>query len=252
MIFQSHMAISSRISSAELESQVSNRFVGKWIQVCLADAPGLNYIPGNPGDDGILLGAEVDGTTVSSYSRRVIGYAPGDVSTYTDDGIALATKAAIFEHDGLGDPIDFTHVFLVWAVDPVATLGANTSGPSTANDGDYTANFPVSTTGNGSGMLVNITVANGGAALTDYTLTVVNGGGYYAPGDTLTVAGADLVSAGVTDEVTDLVFSVGTIISNPEANNVISVSRMTSPVTLSNGQQAGFYFNLKQFGYYEV
>ena len=88
------MAISAKVSAIELEDQVRNRFVDHYLEAILINLPGADYVPGDPGMDAMLLAGEVPLGT-GGYRRQVIKYTTGDVSTYTDDGIALSNKAAV-------------------------------------------------------------------------------------------------------------------------------------------------------------
>ena len=245
------MSITAKISSTEIENQITDRFVGSWFEVALLDSSGFLYEPGVTSEADTMI-HEVDATLYPSYSRQTFAYAPGDVSTYTDDGVGLNTKAAIFGHDGATDAFTFTHTVLLWGEDNVSAIAPVVSAPSLATDGVYETVFPVLTTGSGVGMSVRLSVTNGGANPVDYTLVINGAGKGYAPGDELRVSGIDLVNAGVTSEQTDIVFSVDTVTSAPNSTKIISVAKLANTATLSNGQQAGFYFNLKQFGYYQV
>ena len=141
------MAIAAKISSTELTSQVSERFIGNSFEARLISASGTTYEPGLTNDASFLAFEATIGT--GGYQRQVISYAPGDLTSYTDDGVALATKATVFAHDGGASSIDFSHAALVWSTGNALTLSAVSTAPSAAIDGTYT-NIPVSsTTGSG-------------------------------------------------------------------------------------------------------
>ena len=245
------MSITAKVSSTEIENQIADRFVGSWYEVALLNSSGFLYEPGVTSEED-TMSHEVDPVLFPSYSRQTFTYTQDDVSTYTDDGVGLNTKAAIFEHDGATDAFAFTHVVLLWGESNVSGITAATSAPSVATDGVYDTVFPTVSSGGGTGMTVRLSVTNSGATPSDYTVVLNGAGKGYTPGDELRVAGLDLINAGVTSEDTDIVFSVDTVTSAPNTNKIISVAKLANTATLSNGQQAGFYFNLKQFGYYQV
>lgn len=245
------MAIAAKISSSELTAQVTDRFVGNSFEVRLINATGTSYEPGIT-DDATFLTFEVPIGT-GGYQRQVISYGSGDVSTYTDDGVALTTKATIFAHDGGATTTDFSHAALVWSTGNALTLSAVGTAPSAAVDGTYT-NIPVgTTTGSGVGLTVDLTVTNSGAASTDYAVSIVSAGYDYVAADAVvftegTLAGLGIVSAGAGD----LALTVDTVNTPSNAGEILSVAQTTSSVVLSGGNEAVFYWNLKQFGYYSV
>ena len=240
------MAIAAKISSAELTAQVTDRFVDQYFEARLINAPGITYEPGITNDN-TFLGFEVaEGT--GGYGRQVLKYRSGDVSAYSDDGVALATKATVFAQDGGTTAIPFTHVALVWSQGNVATLGTPTSEPATGNNGTY-SNVPQdSTSGVGKGFTVNIGVSGG--SVFSY---VINSAGYdYTDTDTITISSATLQGLGITTESTDLIIPVATVSSGSIAGQVLAVAQTSSAVSLTGGNEAAFYWNLKQFGYYSV
>ena len=245
------MSIAAKISSAELTAQVTNRFVGQYFEARLINAPGVTYEPGIT-VDATFLGFEVAIGT-GGYDRQVIGYISGDVSNYSDDGVALTTKATIFAQDGSATSIPFTHAALVWSSGNVSTLAAVGTAPSAGVDGTYT-NIPIdSTNGTGRGLTVDLTITNSGASPSDYSLSVVNSGYDYQSGDVLSILEGTLAGLGaVTAGAGPLGFSVGTVNSPSNAGSLLSVARTSSSVNLTAGNEAIFYWNLKQFGYYSV
>ena len=163
------MAIAAKISSTELVDQVLDRFVGKYLEARLIDAAGTAYLPGDTSDSQ-FLGFEVP-LERGGYRRQVIGFSGGDVLGYSDDGVALSTRATVFAHDGSSTSIDFSHVVLCWSGGNVTTLNYD-SNPTAGDsvDGTYT-NVPIdSTIGTGNSMVVDITVSNNG---TDWDCTIV-------------------------------------------------------------------------------
>ena len=240
------MAIAAKISSAELTAQVTDRFVDQYFEARLINAPGITYEPGITNDT-TFLGFEVaEGT--GGYGRQVLKYRSGDVSAYSDDGVALATKATVFAQDGGGTAIPFTHVALVWSQGNVATLGTPVTEPATGNNGTY-SNVPQdSTSGSGKGFTVNIGVSGG--SIFSY---VINSAGYgYADTDTITISNATLLGLGITSEADEITLNVGTVSAAANAGQVLAVAQTSSAVSLTAGNEAAFYWNLKQFGYYNV
>ena len=161
------MTIAAKVSAAELVAQVTDRYVDQYYEGILLDAPSVTYQPGITVDADFLLNEVSPG--LGGYTRQVIKYVSGDVGTYADDGVALATKATIFAHDGSGDVLDFTHAALIKGQGNVQTLGANTGSPTAGVDGTYT-NVPLITSGSGIGLTVDLTITNSGAALGDYEI----------------------------------------------------------------------------------
>lgn len=242
------MAIAAKISSAELTAQVTNRFVNKYYEARLIYAPGTSYIPGTTNDATFLANEVVAGT--GGYERQVIGYVGGDVSAYSDDGVALATKATIFAHDGGGTAMQFSHAALVDANGVVTAFSAVSGAPTAGVDGTYT-DLPVTTAGSGIGLTADLTIQNSGAAPTDYILTIKKPGYGYVATDTLTIPEATLVAAGaVAASAGGLGFTVSTAYTSSE--QLLAVAQTTSTVSLTGGNETVFYWNLKQFGYYSV
>lgn len=245
------MAIAAKISSDELTAQVTQRFDGAVLEARLINAPGVSYIPGTT-DDANFLSFEVAAGT-GGYARQVISYNAGDVSVYSDDGVALTQRATVFTQDGSATSIDFSHVALVWGSGNALSLGAVSSAPSAGVNGTYT-NIPISSTsGSGTGLAVNLTISNAGASTTDYAVTIQNAGSGYAVSDTVTIADGTLAGLGaITGGAGNLTFSVATISNQTNANSILGVAQTSSAVVLGGGNQAAFYWNLKQFGFYST
>jgi hypothetical protein len=245
------MAIAAKISSTELTAQVTDRFSGKYLEARLIDASGTTYEPGIT-VDATFLGFEVTAGT-GGYKRKVINYIPSDVSNYSDDGVGLTTKATIFAHDGGSTSIDFSHAALVWSLGNVLTLGSVGTAPSAGVDGTYT-NIPIDTTDNsGIGLTVDLTITNSGASASDYALTVNYPGYNYAAADVLTILEGTLSGLGaVVAGAGNLALTVATANTPTNAGNILAVAQTSSDVVLTAGNEAVFYWNLKQFGYYSV
>lgn len=245
------MALAAKISAAELSAQVTSRFQDQYFEARLINAPGVSYAPGTT-DDAAFLAQELTLGT-GGYARQSFYYTVADVATYSDGGVGLAQKATIFAHDGSATTMDFTHVALVWSTGNVTAISANpTTAPSAAADGTYTG-IPIdSTSGTGVGGTVDLVVINSGATAADYAITIAKPGYNYAATDTVTItegtlAGLGIVSAGAGD----LVATVDTINEPANAGSLLSVAQTTNAVVLGAGNEAAFYWNLKQYGYYE-
>jgi hypothetical protein len=242
------MAIAAKISPAELTAQVTNRFVGKYYEARLIYAPGTSYIPGTTNDATFLSNEVAAGT--GGYVRQVISYTGGDVSAYSDDGVALTTKATVFAQDGGATAISFSHVALVEGNGNVTALAANSGAPTAGVNGTYT-DLPTVTGGSGTGLTVDLTITNSGAASTDYALTIKQAGHGYAASDSIQVQEAALVAAGaVAASAGNITTTASTVYSSSQ--QLLSVAQTPSTVNLNGGNETVFYWNLKQFGFYTV
>lgn len=243
------MAIAAKISSAELTSQVSSRFVGRSLEARLINAPGTAYLPGDTNDTN-FLGFEVP-LGIGGYKRQGISFASGDVLAYSDDGVALNTRATVFAQDGSATAIDFSHVALCWSSGNVTDLTV-TSPPLAADsvDGTYT-NVPVdTTTGTGNSLVLDITVSDSGST---WNAVVSNVGSGYSASDLVTVSEGTLAGIGAIQAgAGDLVISIDGVTSDAEAGQILSVAQTSSAVSLNGGNEAVFYWNIKQFGYYNT
>jgi len=243
------MAITAQISSDEVTAQVTNRFVNQYFEGRLINAPGTIYEPGFTVDASFLSFEVPLGT--GGYQRQTISYAPGDVTTYADSGVGLASKATIFAHDGVGADISFSHAVLVWSGGNVLTLGGLDSHPTSGVDGTYT-NIPVDvTSGTGVGMTFNLTITNSGASSSDYALTIARAGYGYADGDLLGISEGVLAGIGAVAGGAGGLGTTAATTNNPSnAGQVLCVGATTSDVILTAGNEAVFYWNLKQFGFF--
>ena len=242
------MTIAAKVSSAELTAQVTNRFEDKYLEGRLINATGTSYIPGTT-DDAAFLGFEVAAGT-GGYVRQVFKYETADILAYSDDGVPLNRKATIFAQDGGETSIDFSHVALCWSSGNVLTLNPTVTAPSAGVDGTYT-NIPTTTSGSGTGLLVDLTITNSGAAATDYVLTVQHAGSGYAAADSITIADGVLAGLGaITGGAGSLGTTVATVNMDANAGNLVTVAETASPVVLTGGNEAVFYWDLKMFGFY--
>ena len=245
------MALAAKISAAELSAQVANRFQDQYFEARLINAPGVSYTPGTTDDATFLAGEVAIGT--GGYRRQTFNYSLADIATYSDGGVGLAQKATVFAQDGTSTVIDFTHVALVWSSGNASALaGTLAAAPTAGNDGSYTS-IPVdSTSGSGVGLTLDITVANSGAAASDYTVTINSPGYGYAAADTVTIDDATLAGAGViATGAGPLTVAIDTVNVASNAGDLLSVAQTTNAVVLADGNEAVFYWNLKQYGYYE-
>lgn len=236
------MSIFAKISSAELDDQVRTRFEDSYFEILLVNSAGT-YTPGTTVDATFLLDEVTAGT--GGYERQVIGYTAGDVNAYADDGIGLTTKAAVFAHDSSGNTITFNHVVQVWGSGEVLTLGSIVE-PTNQVDGTYT-NIPAdAVSATGTGLTVDLVIASN--AFSSFT---INQAGYgYTAADTFQITEATLIALGATTAGSGPVtFSAATVYGPTNAGDVVSVAPTASPVVLSGGNEAVFYYNLKQFGF---
>ena len=245
------MSLAARISPAELYAQVSDRFAGAYLEARLINAPGTAYLPGTT-DDTEFLSFEV-ASGLGGYTRQVISYTQGDVTNYADDGVGLSTRATVFAHDGVGSVIEFSHVALVWSQGNAVGLDTPVATPTSAVDGTYT-NIPIdSSSFDGEGMTVNLTVSNSGSAATDYALTIIKSGSGYVNGESLVIEDGTLAGIGaIQPGAGPLVASVNGTIDQTNFGQILAVAETSAPVQLTAGNEAAFYWNLKQFGFYNV
>jgi hypothetical protein len=235
------MAITAKISAAEISAQVDQRFVNKYIEGILINANGVAYSPGTT-VDATFLSFEV--AQAHGYERQVFVYQGQDQTAFTDDGVGLATKGTIFTHDGSANAIEFTHSALVWGTGNVAALDAATTDPTTGVDGVYT-DLPTVTDGAGTGLTVDLTVANN-----VFVFSPSRFGRNYQTGDSVTVLEATMEQAGAIAAGEGLAqMLVGTVSSNTEAGQLITVAPLDSQVTLDAGNEAAFYWDFKLFGF---
>jgi hypothetical protein len=239
------MAIRAKISAGELTRQVTSSYVGETFEVLLINSPGTSYQPGFT-DDASFAANEV--AQIGGYRRQTLTFAASDITSYSDGGVALATKAAVFAHDGGGSTYTFSHVVLARGDGNVQSLDTLVSSkPAGGVDGSYTS-LPVVTTGSGIGLTVNLTVANSGIALTDWLVTIEDPGYGYVQGDSLAVTDAVLSAAGaIVQGAGQISFAIATV--SDGQGEFVSVAPSTNNVVMSDGNEAVFYFNLKQFGY---
>ena len=235
------MAIQAVVSANEISKQVLARFDGAFFEGRLINAPAITYTPGITNDTTFLANEVTIG--LGGYQRQVIGYVAGDVSVFSDGGVALIQKATVFSHDDSVDSITFTHAALVESTGNVLTTAIPTLEPSPTNDGTYEAIPTVTLTGTGVGLKINIT-----SSANVVTVTINNAGYDYAPGDSIRVEESTLVAAGAgLTGCGDLEFLVDTV--KTEAETVFAVAKTANQVVLGGGNQAVFYWNTKLFNF---
>lgn len=235
------MAIVASVSAQELSAQVNARFVNKYVEAALINAPGIQYTPGTTVDATFAAFEVAAGT--GGYKRQVFSYAPADLTGYADEGVALATKATVFPHDGSATAIDFTHAVLLWGDGNVVSLDAPSVDPSAGVDGIYT-DLPTTTTGSGSGLTVDLAVNNN-----IFVFTPSQYGRGYAAADTVTVLEATMEAAGaISAGAGQADMDIANVSDNLEAGQIISVAAPTSAVVLDSGNEAAFYWDVKLFG----
>jgi hypothetical protein len=240
------MAIAASISSTELTAQVTNRFSTKTFEAVLINAPSTTYQPGVT-NDATFLSNEVAYLT-GGYQRQVFTYLAGDVSAYTDGGVALGTKVAIFSHDNSATPMAFSHVALLWGLGNATALGSNTVKPASGVNGTYT-NLPTVSSGSGKGLTVNLTVTGAGGTLANWALTIAKPGYGYAAAESVQILNGTLLSAGaIASGITgSLTFPVSTVTTG--GGQILCVAKTSTTVSLNGGNQAAFNFNLKHYGF---
>jgi len=245
------MTIAAKVSPTELTDQVTSRFVGRYLEARLINAPGVPYVPGTT-DEAVFLGFEVS-EGLGGYARAVIKFNADDVLAYSDAGVALGTKATIFAQDGSATAIDFSHVALVWSGGNVTGLNTPSAAPDSGVDGTYlSVPFDSVASGTGSGLKVDIAVSNGGATPADWVITPSSPGTGFFVDEVLTINNGTLAGIGATTGSGDLVFSVAATDVNPDNGNILAVAQTSSAARLAGGNEAVFYWNLKQFGFYSV
>lgn len=249
------MTIAAKVSATEITNILSDRYVDQYFEARLIDLPAYTYDPSVSGEDATLLAGEVPIGT-GGYARAILSYSNSDVGAYADGGVAMNQKATVFAHDGGATPLTFSHIALVWSTGNALTLGAVSAAPASATTttSAYT-NIPIdSTSGSGVGLTVDLEVTNAGAATTDYVLTLNKPGYGYAASDTVTISNGTLAGLDASIGAGDLTFPVATVYTPTiaTAGDLFTSVKTASAVNLTDGNEAAFYWNLKQFGFYSA
>lgn len=258
------MTIPAKISAYEVTAQIQDRFVSKYLEGILVNAPGVSYTPGLTSDSNFLSSEVTIGA--GGYDRAVFRYLPDDVSGYADSGVGLNRKGTIFAHDGSSTPINFTHAVLVWGTGNTEAVEAFSILPTLGNSGTYEG-LVTETDGNGVGLTFNLTVTEtvtedelddegnvitpGGEDVTTFTWQIASAGRNYQVGDEVTINPNVMQLAGVTNEISDggaqtVIFEVS---DNPDAGQIVAVAKTQTPVILDGGNEAAFYWDVKTFGF---
>ena len=272
------MTIAAKVSAAELDAQVRASFENKWFEVALINSAAPYDIENDVWNEGNTAGGtniysfELDGLggtkaaagagTANGYGRRAFEYVAANVQGYNDKGIPLARKTTVFSHNGYGTgDFTFTHAVLLHSGNGHATaLGAVTANPTgsaafTATGVREYKNLPV-TGGSGQGLTIDLQILNTGTNSTDWVVTLVNPGTGYTASDSVTVPEDTLQSALNNNGGTltgGLTFPITTVNAAAAAaggtRDIVAVAKTDSAVTLTAGNEAVFYWDLKLFGY---
>lgn len=209
------MSIAAAIGSVELRQIVAARYAGFSFQVALVNSPGTVYNPSSTVTRTFMANEIVVNT--AGYARQTISYSSGDIQAYTDEGIPLARKAATFSHDDSATTYSFTHVVLLRPAIVTASISGTTMTVSAVSSGTLAIGQVLTGTG--------VTAGTGITAL---------GTGTGSTG-TYTVSASQTVSS-----------------TTITAAEIVSVAPLANAATMSDGYDAVFYFDLKQFGYYQT
>lgn len=237
------MSIASKISSTEITQQLTDFYVDNYFEIALVNSPGTTYEPGVTNDATFMANEVTYGT--AGYSRQVISYSSGDIAAYADKGMALARKAAIFDHDAGATALSFSHIAVLRGQGNILTLNTPSSTPTNAVDGTY-PNLTTYASSNGKSATLDLVVSSSG---TVFTVTLNKVGYNYTATETLNILESDLINAGVCG-VGDgnLTTTVATVTTG--GGTVYSVSKPATTVNLTDGNQAVMYFDIKHFGFY--
>lgn len=209
------MSIAAAVGTEELKRIVESQYAGTTFQVALVNSAGTVYTPGTTVTRTFMADEVTDGT--AGYGREDITYAVADVQAYTDEGIPLARKAATFTHDDSATTYQFTHVVLLRPAIVTAAISGTTMTVSAVTSGTLAIGQVLTGTG--------VTAGTGITALG----TGTGGTGTYTVSTSQTVASTTITAA-----------------------EIVSVAPLASQATMSDGYEAVFYFDLKQFGYYQT
>lgn len=234
------MTLASKISSAEINKQLTDQYVDKYFEVALVNSPGAEYTPAVTNDTTFMASEVALGT--AGYARKVITYVSGDKAAYADKGMALARKAVIFEHNLSATTLAFSHIVILRGNGNILSFSTPTTTPTGAVNGTYN-NLPTSTLDGGVGARVNLTISG-----STFTVTPAYAGYAYSTADLLTIQEADLVAAGaISTGGGVLVVPVNQVTTG---GSIYSVSKPNSTVNLTDGNQAVIYIDIKHYGFY--
>ena len=246
------MTISAKVAGTELQDGMNSRFGGAYFEAVLLNASGVSYDPGNDDTQNSTFISTYEAPSSGGYERQVIGWDVLSAGAYSDDGVAMPQRTVVFEQDGSANNIVFTHMALVWGSGNITALSTATGIPGGGDNGTY-LNLPATGSLSGRNASIDIVVTNGGAAIGDWALTVNSPGYGFAASEVLTIQNSDLVAAGLNPVNSNpLTCTVASVYNPTEAGNILSVAQVDGQVTITNGNSAAFYVNLKQFGFYSV
>jgi len=209
------MSIAAAVSSVELRQIVAARYAGSSFRVALVNSPGTVYDPSSTVTRTFMANEILAGT--AGYARQTISYTTNDIYAYTDEGIPLARKAATFSHNDSATTYSFTHVVLLRPAVITAAISGTTMTVSAVSSGTLAVGQVLTGTG--------VAVGTGITALG----TGTGGTGTYTVSSSQTVSSTTITAA-----------------------EIVSVAPLANAATMSDGYDAVFYFDLKQFGYYQT
>jgi hypothetical protein len=192
---------------------INTRYIGPTFEVALVDS-GTTYIPASTVTYTFMADEILVGT--AGYARDTFSYAIADIGAYVDDGIGLARKAATFTHDGSSTTFDFSDVVVLRVSTITAEISGTTLTVTSAPSGDLAVGQLISGAGIDPG--TGITALNTGSG----------GTGTYTINNSHTISSQTMYNA-----------------------EIVAVAKLSSTATLSDGNEAVFYFDLKQFGFYQ-
>lgn len=217
------MTVTALVSSKEIRNTIANRYTatGHYFRVALVNT-NTTYVRGVTSDIDFMANEIEDG--LAGYTSPYFQYTNSDIGIYADEGIPLARKAATFTHDGSATSYDFTHVVLL------RKNNITGSASGTALTVDSFDREP-ELTDELNGWVLTGTGIDAGTGITAYTGTGgASGPWFYTLNQSVTATGTQ-----------SMVLS-----------QIIAVAELASTATLSDSNEAVFYFDLKHFTYYQV
>lgn len=247
------MTIAAKITPTELVGQVTDRFVDQYFIVKLLNSEGMSYTPGVQEELAFVNNNALTPGTFG-YNPQLFSYSAADVGNYADAGVGLLQKQCIFSHDGSNSQYSFTHCSVQWANGVILGISADPAALplGVIPDGLY-ENLPVTSDGSGFGATVNLTVNNTLAGELAYSIVMNSPGFDYSLSDVVEISSATLAAVGAGDGSQGPIgLILETLFLPSNANDVFAIAPTDGLVTLANGNESAFYFNLRQFGYYNI
>lgn len=217
------MTVTALVSTKEIRNTLINRYTstGHYFRVALVNTLG-SYVRGVTSDATFMSDEIEEG--LGGYTSPYFQYTSSDIGIYADEGIPLSRKAATFTHDGSASAYDFTHVVLLRK----NVISGSASGTALTV---YSYDREPEDTEELNGWVLTGTGVDIGTAITAYTGTSGTGGPwFYTLNQSITNTG----------------------VQNMVLSQIIAVAPLASTATLSDGNEAVFYFDLKHFTYYQV